>query len=176
MYFRQHALKIILGIEDFRSIPHAALQALKDGFDTPSLYILAGLSKYDDTFDIRHYYDIALHELGIELPDKRTAAIEIALSIADEIFDNKRDIIEGSWDIKRIAIDAYPFYEESKHYCYDSIHFEKIYGILDQINELRHAHQQWQPAKTNAELEQEYSVPLMNELRKWYTLMKVTIK
>lgn len=131
---------------------------------------------YQTSIDILHYYDSALLELGIELPDKRTAAIEVALSITNEIFDTKRDIVEGSWDIKRIAIDAYPFYEESKHYCYDSIYFEKIYGILDQINELRHAHQQWQPAKTNAELEQEYSVSLMKELRKWYALMKVPIK
>lgn len=176
MNFRQHALKVLLNIEDFKSLPDAALQALKDGLDTPSLCILAGLSKTDNMFDIIHYYDIALHESGIILPDKRTAAIEIALSIADEIFDNKKDVIEGSQAIKNLAVDVYPFLEETKQYCYDSIHFEKIYGIIVQIEELMAAWHEWQPGKTNKKLEQEYRVILMEELKQWYALMKATIR
>ncbi|NLU90322.1 hypothetical protein [Chitinophaga sp. Ak27] len=38
------------------------------------------------------------------MPDKSTAALEVALSIADEIFDNKRDVIEVTTKIERIAI------------------------------------------------------------------------
>ncbi len=165
-----------MGTESLRSIPNIALQALEQGLDTPSLYILAGFSDNDSEFEIIHYYGTALHELGIELPDKRNAAIQLGLSIADEIFDNKRSVIEGVMEIKNIAIDAYPFYKETKHYCYDSIGFEKVYGLLDQISDLKDAGStQWQVNKTNKELEIEYALKLMDELKQWYSLMKAPI-
>lgn len=172
MNFRLLALKIELNIESIRSVPNAAVQALQEGLDTPSLWILAGFSHYDDTYDIFHYYNMLLGELGIELPDKRTAAIEVALHIADEIFDNKKDLIEGAWEIKKTAIDTYPFYEESKRYVYDSICFRKIYASLLEIEELRCSDIQWKHNTTNKELEAEYCTVLMNELREWYALMK----
>ncbi|MBO9727947.1 MAG: hypothetical protein J7623_04855 [Chitinophaga sp.] len=172
MNFRLLALKILLNIESIRTVPSAALQALQEGYDSPSLWILAGFSKHDDVYDILHYYHNALDELGIILPDKRDAAIEIALSIADEIFDNRRQLIEGVRGIKNTVIDAYPFYEESKHRVYDSISFENIYASLLEIEELEWSAYQWHHNKTNKELEAEFSLDLMKELREWYALMK----
>lgn len=156
-----------------RSMPRVALQALEQGIDTPSLYILAGFSDDENEFMLDKYLKEALRELSIILPDKRQAALEVGLAIAEEILTGKRNAFEGVRDIKWKAIDAYPFYEETKHYCYDSINFEKVYGLFDSIDNLRDAGStQWQSDKTNKELEEELTQSLLTELKVWTEQIK----
>lgn len=53
------------------------------------------------------------------------------------------------------AIGEYPFFDETKHYCDDSISSENVYGLFDTTNTLMGAGStQWQTDKTNQELEQ----------------------
>ncbi|HWK07855.1 MAG TPA: hypothetical protein VNS58_29705 [Puia sp.] len=173
MTFRQNIARFVTGAIGLRSMPAIALLAMEQGLDSPSLHILAGLSVTENEFVIDKYFKDTLSELSIGLPDKRKAAIEVGLAIADEIFENKRSIFQGVKDIKEEAIDAYPFYEETKHYCYDSIGFEKVYGLFDTIDDLRNAGStQWQTDKTNQELEQELTKNLVTELKQWSVLMK----
>ena len=155
-----------------RSMPDIAMQALEQGLDTPSLRILAGLSDNENEFVIDRYLSDTLWELSIELPGKRQAAIEVGLAIADEIFEGKRNVFEGVKDIKAQAIDAYPFYEETKHYCYDSIGFENAYGLFDSIDDLKVACNQWQTDRTNQELEDKLTKELLTALQQWSVLMK----
>jgi hypothetical protein len=171
--FRQNIARFVTGDISLRSLPDIALQALEEGLDTPSLRILAGLAYNENGFVIDMYFKDTLKELFIDLPDKRQAAIEFALAIADEIFEGKRDVFEGTHNIKWKAIDAYPFYEETKHYCYDSIGFEKAYSLFDTIDDLKNAGTtQWQTDKTNQELENELTKELMTELKVWVVRMK----
>ena len=173
MTFQQNIARLVSGGISLRSMPDIALQALEQGLDTPSLRILAGLPDNENEFVIDMYFKDTLRELSIELPDRRQAAIEVGLAIADEIFEGKRNVFEGIKDIKEQAVDAYPFYEETKHYCYDSISFEKVYGLSDTLNDLRDAGStQWQTDRTNQELEQELTKDLLTELKQWSLLMK----
>ncbi|HWY34123.1 MAG TPA: hypothetical protein VNX68_05715 [Nitrosopumilaceae archaeon] len=127
----------------------------------------------ENEFVIDSYFKDTLRELSIEPPDRRQAAIEVGLAIADETFEGKKNVFEGVNDIKGQAIDAYPFYEETKHYCYDSISFEKVYGLFDTLDDLRDAGStQWQTDKTNLESEQELTKNLLAELKQWSLLMK----
>jgi hypothetical protein len=171
--FRQNISRLVTGDIGLRSLPDIALQALEQNLDTPSLRILAGLSDNENEFVIDKYFKDTLKELSIDLPDKRRAAIEVGLAIADEILEGKQSVFEGVQNIKGKAIDAYPFYEETKDYCYDSIGFEKVYGLFDTIDDLRSAGStQSQSDKTNQELENELTKDLLTEINVWTKLMQ----
>ena len=171
--FRQNIARLVTGEIGLRSLPDIAMLALEQNLDTPSLRILAGLSDNENEFVIDRYFKDTLKELSIDLPDKRQAAIEVALAIAEEIFEGKQEVFKGVQNIKWKAIDAYPFFEESKHYCYDSIGFEKVYGLFDTIDDLKNAGStQWQIDKTNQELENELTKELLTELAAWASRMK----
>jgi hypothetical protein len=171
--FRQNIARFVIGDISLRSLPDIALLALEQELDSPSLRILAGLSQNEDGYIIDNYFKNALRELSIELPDKRHAAIEVGLAIAEEIFKGKYDAFIGTQNIKHTAIDSYPFYEESKYYCYDSIGFAKAYSLFDTIDDLKNAGStQWQSDKTNKELEIELTRELLAELKVWAEQME----
>ena len=143
-------------------MPFIALQALEQGLDSPSLRILAGLRDDENEFIIRRYLEDTLRELSIELPNKRQAAILVAVSIANDIFEGQRPIFEGVEDIIRKAIDTYPFHEEAIHHRYDSIGFDKVYVMFLNVESFRDC------GSPNEALEQE----LLMELRKWSMRMR----
>jgi hypothetical protein len=143
-------------------MPTIALQALEQGLDSPSLRILAGLRDNEDEFILRRYLEDTLRELSIELPNKRQAAILVALTIANDIFEYRRPVVEGVEDIIRKAIDTYPFHEEAIHHRYDSIGFEKVYVLF--LN----AECDRDSGSPNEALEKE----LLMELRNWSIRMR----
>ena len=63
------------GLENLRrdELPDIALKALEEGYDTPSLRILAGLG--NDVWEIKEYLKLTLKEMGIELPNKSYAGL-----------------------------------------------------------------------------------------------------
>ena len=148
---------------------------MQQGLESPSLIILAGLSEDEYSSVIEQYFKAALRELSIELPepDERRAAIEIGVAIADEIIEGKRPVFEGVRAIVHDAIYAYPFYEETKRYMYDSIGFENVNGLFYTIDDLRDAdNEPWQAGKTNRQLEEEVTQKMLEELKKWSASMK----
>lgn len=172
MTFRQNISRFVTGELGLGSLPGIALAALEHEFDTPSLRILAGLSENENEFVIDQYFKDTLKELSIDLPDKRKAAIEVAVAIAEEIFEGKQEVFEGVQNMISKAIDAYPFYEEDVRYSHDSIGFEKVYGLFDSIDDLRYAGSQWQIGKTNQELLAELTQELLAALTVWTQRMK----
>ena len=172
MNFRQQIAKYVTGNLTTDQLPEIGLAGLEEGLDTPSLCILAGLSKNESHFQIDHYFKLTLQELNIQLPDKRQAAIEYALAIVDEILENKKDVITGTSEIRYKAIDSYDFFSESKQYCYDSIGFETAYGLFDAIDELSCANTSWHTDKTNDHLIAETKAKLFEELKRWKDKIK----
>lgn len=172
MNFRQQIAKYVTGNLTTDQLPDIWVSGLEEGLDTPSLCILAGLSKNDSPFQIDHYFKLTLKELKIQLPDKRQAAIEYALAIVDEILEGKKVVISGIREIRYKAIDSYDFFSESKQYCYDSIRFEKAYGLFDTFDELSNADRPWQTEKTNEQLMTETRTELFEELKRWKDKIK----
>ena len=172
MNFRQQIAKYVTGNLTTDQLPDIGVSGLEEGLDTPSLCILAGLSKNESPYQINHYFQQTLNELNIQLPDKRQAAIEYALAIVDEILEGKKDVIIGTREIRYKAIDSYDFFSESKQYCYDSIGFEKAYGLFDTFDELSNADRPWQTEKTNEQLMTETRTELFEELKRWKDKMK----
>jgi len=169
--FRQKIAKYVTGNLSTDQLPDIGVTGLEEGLDTPSLCILAGLSKNESQFEIDHYFKLTLEELNIKLPDKRQAAIEYAMAIVDEILDGKKDVIIGTSEIRYKAIDSYDFFSESKKYCYDSIGFEMAYGLFDTIDELSCSYGPWQTEKTNEQFTAT-KAELYDELKKWKDKIK----
>lgn len=148
-------------------LPDVGMKGLEEGFESPSLCILAGLNKNESLYQIDHYFKLSLDELKIILPDKRKAALEYAYAILDEILEGKIDVIDGTREIRYKAIDSYDFFSESKKYCYDSIGFHTAYGLFVTYEDLSTADRPWQKGKTNELLMLETKAELFEELKTW---------
>ena len=130
------------------------------------------LVKNESLCEIEHYFKCTIEELKIELPDKRKASIELASAILDEILLGEKDLIEGLREIKYQALDSYDFFKENKEYCYDSIGFEKIYGLYDSFEDLSIADSPWHLIKSNKQLMEELKEKLFSELKIWNQKIK----
>lgn len=167
MNFRQQIAKYVTGNLTTDQLPDIGVKGLEEGLDTPSLYILAGLDKNENPFQIERYFKLTLEELNFELPDRRKAAIEYSLAIVDEILDCEKDIIRGLSEIQYHAIKSFDFYSETNKNCYDSIGYETVYGLFDTFEDLADADKPWQVDKTNEQLMTEIKDELWVEIKKW---------
>lgn len=172
MNFKNHIAKYVTGNLRTDQLPEIAIIGMEEGLNSPSLYILAGLEKNESPFQVEHYFKLALDELHIILPDKRTAALEYALAIAEHVINGKIPLMTGLLEIRYEAIDSYNFYEESKKLLFDSIGFERINGLFEAHFDLSDAFHQMHKDKTNEQLIIETEADLLIELKKWIERFK----
>jgi hypothetical protein len=167
MKFEQLIAKYVTGALTTSQLPQIAYIGIEEGLQSQSLDILAGLEKNENPFIIEQYFNSAIKELGFVIPKLRTAAIKYAIGVADEIIKGERDIILGVSEIKNKAIDSYDFFSESKEYVYDSIFFEKVYGIYYECDDLTNDLVQIGGDKSRVQLITEARQELLVELVKW---------
>jgi hypothetical protein len=172
MTFNQLLAKYVTGNLPTDQLPNIGIVGIEEGLDSPSLLILAGLGKNEALYEIEHYFNRTIEELKIELPDKRKASIELASAIIDEILLNEKDLVVGLREIRDQVLYNYDFYSESKNYCYDSIGFEKIYGLYDSFEDLSTVDYSLQLLKSNKQLMSELKAELLSELKTWNEKIK----
>lgn len=165
--FQQHIANFVTGNLTTLQLPQIGLAGLEQGLESESLTILAGMSDNDNPFELEDYFNKALTELGIKLPEKRQAAIELALYYADQIIDSKVDPVDGVNKIIRKALDSHDFFHESKEFAMDSIGFAKIYGLYWTFDDLRNADKPWSDEKTNEELMEDVKKEIIDEIKLW---------
>jgi len=165
--FEQLIAKYVTGNLSPSQLPEIAYHGLEEGFESESLLILAAMSSNDNSFEIIQYFEKTLEELKILLPKRRKAALIYAEAIIDEIFEGKKDIIEGTREIYSNAIGSYDFFSETIKYCYDSIGFSSAYGLYDTYDDLKNADRQWESNRTNEMLMDEIRKDLFEELKEW---------
>lgn len=171
MTFNQQISAFVISNVTIDQLPEIAIAGIREGLDSPSLWILAGLGEKDFSIDKERYFLAALRELNIELPGQRRAALVIANSIVEDILSEKIDVITGVRLLQQQALYKYDFHSESKEYVYDSIGFAKAYGIYDTYCELSASDYPWQKGKTNAELLAEVKGDLLVALKDWKQLL-----
>lgn len=160
-----------------RQLPDVALSALEQGYDSPSLRILAGLSDIEDAWKIEAYFSATLRELALTLPEKRCAALLVAKAISEECISGNRPVFEGVQKLLDEVINRYPFEQKNKKYAYDGIGFNEVYGLFDSLDELPfEAAWPWQKpipyAAQVAALEQE----LLLSLHNWQAWLDAELK
>jgi hypothetical protein len=90
----------VLGTLVSDDLPSFAVQALADGYDSPTLFQLAG-AEGSDTEHLRRLFSRAITELGITLPSPMEAGLSTAESIAENVLKGKVEPYEGAkliWD------------------------------------------------------------------------------
>ncbi|GAA4339975.1 hypothetical protein GCM10023149_51060 [Mucilaginibacter gynuensis] len=138
--FEQSVPQYVTGNLPADQLPAVAILGLQDGFDSSSLWILAGLGKNELTPDIEKYYYAALKELNIAVPDLRLATLQYALIIVRQIINGEKDIVDGIAEIHYKVLRRYDFWSEIKNYVYDSIYFNTLYGLLVTYEDLQYEH------------------------------------
>jgi hypothetical protein len=134
--FKQLIAKYVSGNLRSDQLSEIGIAGLYEGLDTPSLCILAGLDKNENSFVADRYLKLTLEELRIPLPDKRQAALIYALGITEDIIELKLNLIAGVTEINEKALGSHDFWSENKHYVYDSIAFEMVYGLYYDYDDL----------------------------------------
>jgi len=81
-----------LSADDMRQL---AVPLLQDGLDTPSLWLLAGLTRAE-TDEAPALFASMLSELQVSVPNENDAAITVSLNIARQILDGTVTPIEGA--------------------------------------------------------------------------------
>lgn len=74
MDFQEKLANYVLGNLSISQFSDIALTGLRQGVESESLLILAGMSSVDNPFELQTYFDKSLQELGITLPNKIEAA------------------------------------------------------------------------------------------------------
>jgi hypothetical protein len=170
--FKQQIAKYVTGHITTSQLPELAIMGIEDGYESESLFILAGMSNGDNGFEIQEYFKKTLAELNLELPDKRNAALQYITGIVQDILNGKKDLIEGLTEIKSNALDSYDFFSETKKYVYDSIGFETIYGLYDTYDDLLNPLCKWDFKKSIETRKSETRTELIVELKKWNEKIK----
>lgn len=123
MHFKQLIAKYILGNIPPSEVPEFAYAGMQEGYDSPSLHILAGLEGKVDPYETDKYFKLAVNELGLVIPDNRQAALQYASALAEQIINDKVEVCYGVHEIINTALGKYDFNSENKQYVYDSIFF-----------------------------------------------------
>jgi len=161
MNFRQVVAGYVAGAFSTGDLPLMAYNALQEGYDSPSLVMLAGMSANDTFYELHPLFQACLKEMGVAMPSKRDACIIYALSIANDIFAEKIELATGVSKIYYEAISRFDFRSETQQYAYDSIGFEQVYGLLIDYEDNLDS---WPIDET---LQQEILDELSVALRKW---------
>lgn len=167
MNFQQALANYALGNVSHSKIPEIGINGLKEGLDSESLIILAGLSERDNSFEILHYFDKALQELNVKMPEKEDAVFVLMAYYLDAVLDGEIDPVEGVGKIYNDILLQTELFYESKFYVYDSINFHHIYGLYDSYLDLKEAKVPWRDGKTNEELMQDIKFKIIQELKIW---------
>ncbi|WP_158995575.1 hypothetical protein [Mucilaginibacter sp. L196] len=172
MYFKQLISKYITGNIPTGEMAEFAYIGMKEGYDSPSLHILAGLEDIEDSYEADKCFKLTLNELGLIIPDNRQAALQYAAALAEQIINDKADVYHGVYEIINTAIGKYDFNSENKQHVYDSIFFDEVYGIYHTYEDLLAAKVDWVKDKSNEELMIEVKKELFEALIVWNDKIK----
>jgi hypothetical protein len=136
MNFKQLIGQYALGNLLVEQLPELAYKGLEEGFESPSLIMLAGIEKNESSFVIEQYFKSALAELRIKIPERRNAALEYATIIAQEIIDGKKEVFDGVGEIISKVIRTNDFESDTTQYLYDGIFFDNVYGCYYNYDDL----------------------------------------
>jgi len=174
MNFKHLIGQYVLGYLPTEQLPQVAYIGLEEGFDSPSLVMLAGIEKGENSFIIEKYFKAALSELNIHTPDKKKASLEYGMTIAQEIIDGKKNIFEGVGEIIHKVIRRGDFESYTTTYLYDGIFFESVYGLYYEYDDLENDMMQVSGDKSREQLILETKQDLLQELTNWIAKVRAS--
>ena len=136
MSFKTHLAEYVLGNVKLSSMPDAAVQALIEGFDSPSLRVLAGESgNNSNLFEIKELLQRTISELGLSLPSENEAAHILIRHWAERIVNGSILPQEGA---RHILLDIYHRTEHpSEKIVGDSLGLATLLGLVYEYDSLQ---------------------------------------
>src|SRR5215510_8817812 len=100
-------------------------EMLVEGYDSPSLRILAGLDRFASSFEAEDYFLRSLNELNLTPPDSTTAIRAYACEIAQRVIDGRMSGKDGVRALFQISI--------ATDYSREFITWIELYHALDTL-------------------------------------------
>jgi hypothetical protein len=94
MKFIENIANYVLGNVSRTKFPEMAMSALEDKIESESIIILAGMTDRDNTFELEQYFNKALNELQIKLPEKLKSAKILVRYYLNKMINNKKEAFE----------------------------------------------------------------------------------
>ncbi len=107
MDWKLQAARWVLGRIPGEDLPQIATEAMVLGDDSPSLVQLAAESG-TTIREAGPLFLAALHELEIDLPDRRTAIFVLARELAERIVAGQLGVHDGAHELALLSYDATP--------------------------------------------------------------------
>ncbi|WP_042274592.1 hypothetical protein [Faecalimicrobium dakarense] len=127
--------KYVLGNLQIEDLPLRAEKLLEEGYDTPSLRILAGLDNYP--WDIDYYLKLTLEELNIEVPNQKMAGLLLIEHHINQMIKKELDLIDGLKKIiDEVLWNLECFNDEEEKYAYECIGFSELYSLYYAYDEV----------------------------------------
>jgi hypothetical protein len=104
MKFIENIANYVLENVSTRYFPEMAMKALEENIESESIIILAGMTENDNTFELEQYFNSALKELQIELPEKLLSAKILIRYYLNYMIGNRKEAFET---MQRIDNDIY---------------------------------------------------------------------
>lgn len=101
MSLERIAKLFVFGSQPAGELPSLAMQAMVDGFDSPSLLKLA-CAEGADPYELRSLFLRSLEELGIALPSESDSSRFVALETAEAVLAGTLSPREGAWRFREI--------------------------------------------------------------------------
>lgn len=105
----------VAGALPANELPHAALESLASGLDSPALRQLA-VATGESTSAIHVLLEKSLEELGAKMPSPSEAALAWATRISKAIIDHKIDPYVGAKQIWRDIYTQFPRLTQLRHF------------------------------------------------------------
>jgi len=168
MTIEESIAKLNLGEMRLSQFPVIAMSQLENGIESESLIILAGMSKKDNSFEIKEYLNKVIEELNVSVYKSNDAAFILANFYVQEYKSGKTNINEAISRIKNDCWENSNVEIENTKYIYDSIKFEKVIGTWYEYNEIDE-HTDWvkRSKKSFSHIKVEMEEELISDLLLW---------
>ena len=128
MSFEESISEYIIGQKGISAIPKIAVKGIEEGYESESLFILAGMNRNDNPFEVKHYLELSLEELGIGLKSRFEAAKHLTDLYLNEIKQRQIPIRYGVSIIKHDYLDILESKEGREKF---ELYLKKIKKIIN---------------------------------------------
>lgn len=143
MKFKQHLANYVLGNVDEQDLIHIATNALVEGYDSPSLRILAGESDTANPFEINSIFKSVLRELEVELPTEDEAIMMLLCYHIEKIAEGRTPPRERMETIMEEIYYPGKLFEKEKEFVGESHDLNHLIGCYYSYDDIEERPKKW---------------------------------
>jgi hypothetical protein len=135
MNFIERISNYVLGNLTTKDLPKIGEIALLENLESESIFILAGMNKNDNSFQILEYFNKSLKELNINPPNKIEASKILIKYYLNQIIQNPNNAYEIMMKIDNEIYKNINFETSQKKYVGEELNLEHLYTWYREIQD-----------------------------------------